>query len=195
MKIRSLKPNVSEEEAIAQFQASGPMRWIRTTAIGPLRSVAAAYLPFQLFRVAITNQGQTEQRLLGVDAVTGTLDLFHFEHVPEDGEMIWVETRNCPGTRLDGERLGELLHAKVRRMLYSRGFFRMKELKIVPEVVSLELHVPYWLGFRGSGGEARISVIDAVRRRPEGAKVRTLFESWLMAASEERSDGQGPETR
>jgi len=189
MKIRSLKPNVSQEEAVAQFQAAGPMRWIRSSAMGPLRSVAAAYLPFQLFRVTITNRGLTQQKLLGVDAVTGTLDLFEFEHVPGDGEMIWVETRNCPGTRLDGQRLGDLLQAKVRRMLYSRGFFRMRDLTIVPEVVSTELHVPYWLGFRGSSREARISVIDAVRRRPEGAKVRTLFESWLTSAGEERSGG------
>src|SRR5690242_12593656 len=45
MKIRSLRPNVSQEEAIAQFQASGPVRWIRSTAMGPLRSVAAIGLP------------------------------------------------------------------------------------------------------------------------------------------------------
>jgi len=155
--------------------------WIRSTAIGPLRSVAAAYLPFQLFRVAISNQGQTEERLLGVDAVTGTLDLFQFERIPGDGEMIWVDTRNCPGVQLDEERLGGLLESKVRRMLYSKGFFRMKELRIVPEPVSIELHIPYWLGFRGAGGEARLSVIDAVRRRPEGAKVRALFENWLLS--------------
>lgn len=188
MKIRSLKPNVSREEAIAQFQSSGPSRWIRSAAMGPLRSVATAYVPFQLFQVAITNQGHTEQRLLGVDAVVGTLDLFQFERVPGDGEMIWVETRNCPEAQLDGRRLGELLQAKVRRMLYSKGFFRMKELTIDPEPVALELHIPYWLGFRGAGGEASLSVIDAVRRRPEGAKVRALFESWLLSAGGERSE-------
>lgn len=182
MKIRSLRPNVSQEEAIAQFRASGPVRWIRSTAMGPLRSVAAAYLPFQLFRVAITNQGQTEQRLLGVDAVTGTLDLFQFERVPAESEMIWVETRNCPAVKISGDRLGELLESKVRRMLYSKGFFRMKELKIVPEPVPLELHIPYWLGFRGADGEANLSVLDAVRRQPEGAKARALFKDWLLSS-------------
>jgi hypothetical protein len=42
-----------------------------------------------------------------------------------------------------------------------------------------ELHIPYWIGFRGSDDRVRISVIDAVRRRPEGAKVRRLVEEWL----------------
>ena len=180
MQIRSLKPNVTREEAIAQFRSVGPMRLMRNAALGQLRSVADAYLPFFLFRVEITNLGRSEQRLLGLDAVTGSLDLYQFERIPSDGEVVRVETRNRLAVQLPTERAGELLVAKVRRMLYSRGFFRMHDLRIVPEPGPAELYIPYWLGFRGVGDVARLSVIDAVRRRPEGAKVRSLFESWLM---------------
>jgi hypothetical protein len=112
--------------------------------------------------------------------VGGTLDLYQFERIPGEGELIPLETRNSLAVQLSGERAGVLLVAKVRRMIYTRGFFHMKDLIISPEPVPLDLYIPYWLGFRGWGGAARLSVIDAVRRRPEGAKVRLLFESWLM---------------
>jgi hypothetical protein len=42
------------------------------------------------------------------------------------------------------------------------------------------LHVPYWLGFYGNAA-ARCRVLNAVRRRIEGAKASALFESWLAA--------------
>jgi hypothetical protein len=42
------------------------------------------------------------------------------------------------------------------------------------------LHVPYWLGFYGNAA-LRCRVLNAVRRRMEGAKASALFESWLAA--------------
>jgi len=50
---------------------------------------------------------------------------------------------------------------------------------IEAEPVGLELHVPYWIGFFGHGERAHVVVLDAVRRRLEGAKARALFEEWL----------------
>jgi hypothetical protein len=41
--------------------------------------------------------------------------------------------------------------------------------------------MPYWLGFYGADGALRCRVLDAVRRRMEGAKARALFEHWLAA--------------
>jgi hypothetical protein len=51
-------------------------------------------------------------------------------------------------------------------------------LEIAPE--ALELHIPYWLGFYGRAF-LRCRVLNAVRRRMEGAKAAALFESWLTA--------------
>ena len=47
-RIRSLRPNVTREEAMEQF-SSGVLDFLRETAFGPLRSVAEFYIPFQLF--------------------------------------------------------------------------------------------------------------------------------------------------
>jgi hypothetical protein len=180
-RIRTLNPNVTREAAILQFSGIGPAKLFRNTAFGRLRSVAELYLPFRLFRVRITNRGVTEDRLIALDAVTGMLDPFQFDHVPTETETAFIETRNCPRAQLEDAHVGELLVAKLRRLLYSRGFFRMRDLQIATTPIERELYIPYWLGFRGSDGHARVAVIDAVRRRFEGAKVRRLVETWLSS--------------
>jgi hypothetical protein len=177
--IRSLKPNVTREEAIRQFTPPGPFSVIHRTVFGPLRSVAELYVPFRFFRVLIKNRGITEEKLVALDAVSGTLDLYRFEHVPAELEMVSLETRNCPSAALSDEEAAELVIAKLRRLLYTRGFFRVRDLQITATPLAVEIHVPYWIGFRGAGAYARLSVIDAVRRRFEGAKVRRLVETWL----------------
>ena len=187
-RIRSLKPNVTRDDAIRQFSPRGPSALIRNFAFGPLRSVAELYIPFHLFRVQIVNRGITEERLVALDAVSGTLDLYQFEHLPAEAETVAVETRNCPSAELPDPVAIEVVVAKLRRIFYSRGFFRMRNLQITAVPLTLEIHIPYWLGFRGSESRARVSVIDAVRRRPEGAKVRRLVETWLTANSRDTSD-------
>ena len=179
--IRSLKPNVTREEAILQFSSSGLGSVFRNVAFGKLRSIAELYLPFRLFRVQITNRGLTEERLVALDAVAGTLDLFQFDHTPTDTETTFTETRNRATPALDDTSAAELLVAKLRRLLYSRGFFRVRDLHIAATPIDEELYIPYWLGFRGSDGRARVAVIDAVRRRFEGVKVRRLVEAWLTS--------------
>jgi hypothetical protein len=177
--IRSLKPNVTREDAIRQFQADGASAVFRDALFGRLRSVAELYIPFRLFRVRIVNRGVAEERLVAIDAVSGTLDLYQFDHLPTDSECVVIETRNYPPAKLvDGITI-DLIIAKLRRVLYSRGFFKMRDLEISAAPVAEEIHIPYWIGFRGTDRRARVTVIDAVRRRLEGAKVRRLVEEWL----------------
>ena len=45
----------------------------------------------------------------------------------------------------------------------------------------VQYHVPYWLGFYGTQQDLRCRVLDAVRRRIEGARASALFEQWLAA--------------
>jgi len=182
--IRSLRPNVTRDEAIQLFHATGPARLLRDLSWGPLRSVAEVYIPFHLFQVGIQNRGRAEQCLLGLDAVAGTLDLYQFQHLPTDPETVCLETRNCPAPRLPPERTSELVLAKLRRILYGRGFFRMRDLHLSAAPLPGELHIPYWLAFRGSGQGTHVVVLDAVRRRTEGAKVRRLIEAWLLDVAE-----------
>jgi len=182
-RIRSLKPNVTRDEAILQFSPRGPAAPFRNVAFGRLRSVAELYIPFRLFRVQIVNRGVSEERLVALDAVSGTLDLYQFEHPPAEAETVPIDTRNCPLAELPDDAAIELVVAKLRRILYSRGFFRMRNLQITAVPLEGEIHIPYWLGFRGSENRARVTVIDAVRRRFEGAKVRKLVETWLATKS------------
>jgi len=180
-RIRSLRPNVSRDEAIDQFSSGGPVELLRQVAFGPVRSVAEFFIPFRLFQVEILNSGKCDRRVLGLDVVTGSLDLYHFEQLPGPGEVVVVETRNCPRGLLDDAQSKELVVAKVQRVLFTTGFFRMRNLEISAEPIAGEICIPYWVGFRGRGTHARFAVMDAVRRRIEGAKVRTLLKTWLTS--------------
>jgi len=182
--IRSLKPNVTRDDVIRQFSGGGPSAALRNVLYGRLRSVAELYIPFRLFRVQITNRGVFEEKLMALDAVTGTLDLFQFDHIPNGTETITVDTRNCPSSVLADSLLTDRVLAKLRRILYSNGFFKMRDLQLSAVPLPDELHIPYWIGFRGSENHVRLFVIDAVRRRTEGAKVRRLVEEWLAQKSE-----------
>jgi hypothetical protein len=179
-RIRSLKPNVSREEAMEQF-SSGMFYFLRDTTFGPLRSVADFYIPFQLFQVEILNGGKRDLRIFGLDAVNGSLDLYHFEQLPGEREVVYLETRNCTEPLLCEAEAKKIVVAKVQRLLFSTGFFRVRSLQINAEPVVGEIYIPYWVGFRGRGIRARLSIIDAVRRKPEGAKVRQLLRTWLTS--------------
>ena len=88
-RIRSLRPNVTREEATEQF-SSGMFDFLRDTTFGPLRSVADFYIPFRLFQIEILNGGKRDLRIFGLDAVNGSLDLYHFEQLPGEREvLIW----------------------------------------------------------------------------------------------------------
>lgn len=181
VKIRSLRPNVTQDEAIRFFRRSGLTKLVGSVFSGPLRSVAEGYLPFYLFRVTIVNRGKRETSVLGLDAVRGSLDPYRFAHAPTETETVRLETRNSLPASLGFDQAQELLVAKVRRVLYGKGFFRLHAIEISAEPLDDELHIPYWLGFSGSGSRARLKVLDGVRRQREGGKVRSIFEAWLTA--------------
>jgi hypothetical protein len=179
-RIRSLRPNVTREEAMEQF-SSGVLDVLRKTAFGPLRSVADFYIPFRIFQIEILNGNQRDLRIYGQDAVNGSLDIYNFEQLPDEREVRYVETRNCVEPLLGEAQAEKIVIGKVQRLLFSTGFFRIRDLQITAAPVAGEIYVPYWVGFRGRGVRARMAVIDAVRRRPEGAKVRHLLRAWLTS--------------
>ena len=178
--ILSLKANVTEREAIGALRGGlAAVPWLPFRR--HLRSVALVHVPFRLYRVEIANGTRLSETCLALDAVDGSLDPYRFESPPADGALVEVEARNRLEARLDGARGQALLEDKLRRMIFQTGFFRVRDLRFRAEAVPLDLHVPYWLGFYGRSGEARLRVLDAVRRRFEGAKARALFEAWLVA--------------
>jgi len=144
--------------------------------------MAELYIPYRLFRVKIRNRGREETRIYALDAVEGTLDLIELPELPGEREMVTLKTRNALPCRLTADQARERLLGKVRRVLFSRGFARLRDLQIEARVVPGDLYVPYWVCFRGADHAAKLEILDAIRRRPEGAKVRRLVEDWLRSS-------------
>lgn len=178
--IRALKPNVTQEEALRAFSATGFSALYWRVRGGPLRRIADAYVPYSLYRVNYKMGRTAHSSLFALDAVNGSLDLFVFPRVPADNQLVNIQTRNRLMPSLERQRSETLLREKVLRAIFQQGFFKLRELKleIVPEPT--ELHIPYWLGFYGNR-IVRCRVMDAVRRRIEGAKASHFFEQWLGA--------------
>jgi hypothetical protein len=189
MTIRSLKSNVTREEAIQCFAPAGPTGVIRSLARGPLTSLADLYIPFRVFQITVRNNGVRQSKLVAMDTISGLLDLYGFDSVP--AEVVSIETRNRPESRLSDSECKRLVIDKFRRLVFNQGFFRLRDFQLEALCTDEELHIPYWIGFRGKGPYLRISVLDAVRRRMEGAKVRQLVESWLMDRNASHAAARG----
>ena len=176
--IRVLKPNVTQDEALRAFSATGFSSLYWRIRSGPLRRIADVYVPYFLFGVKC---GNARPRLFALDAVDGSLDLFEFPRIPEDCEFRAFHDRNRLGAALSEEQAADLLRDKALRIIFQQGFFRLRNAQLEISLVPCELHLPYWLGFYGREGSLRCRVMDAVRRRIEGAKASAFFEQWLAA--------------
>ena len=119
--------------------------------------------------------------LFALDAVEGSLDLFEFSTLPGDAETVLVSTRNYPAPVLSERRGEQLLRDKVLRVIFQQGFFKLRRIELETERLPGEIHLPYWLGLYSRRDGLRCRVMDAVRRRVEGAKASALFEHWLAA--------------
>jgi hypothetical protein len=181
-KICTLRPNVTQEQAVAQFSSRGLLGSTRAAIFGRLRSVADFYVPFRVFRLDIRNRGRLEHRFLAVDSASGTLTPYSFSQAPTETELLVIESRNHAPASLPQRDAAAIAVTKVQRLLFTTGFFRVRDLQISAEPVT-EIHVPYWIGFRGRGERASFTVMDAVRRRVEGAKVRHMVQNWLILQS------------
>lgn len=178
--ITSLRPRMDKSGAVAAIEGRGLARAWRHATLGPLRGVAEMYVPFHLYRVTVFKNGERTTRLMAIDAVTATLDPYSFDSVPQGEELVEVNSRNRPPALVSAEECCAKLLAKVERVLFQTGFFKIRKLKLEAELLSTSLHVPYWIGFFGAGAEVRLFVLDAVRGRPEGAKLRVLVRNWLQ---------------
>jgi len=126
------------------------------------------------------NRGKLE-RIFAMDVVDGSLDLFEFRNLPQEQDLVEIQTRNCLRAALDDVRAQEILRDKALRIVFQQGFFKMLDASLRIERLSGEIHLPYWLGFYGASNTLRCRVMDSVRRRLEGAKASAFFEQWLAA--------------
>ena len=179
--IRSLRPNVTREQAIQAFTATGVASVYWKLRIGTLQRIADAYIPFRIYKVHYSAGGGRHMHHFALDAVDGSLDLFEFAKPPGEAETIAVATRNHPPALLTEVLSENLLRDKVLRLIFQRGFFKVSDVQLETEQLPGEIHLPYWLGFYGTSEDLRCRVMDAVRRRIEGARASALFEHWLAA--------------
>jgi hypothetical protein len=149
--------------------------------IGPLQKIAEAYVPFWLYRVRYEMGRAAHTRIFALDAVDGSLDLFEFPRVPEERELMSIDSRNRLAPALTEEGAAELVREKVLRVVFQQGFFKLRGARLEIAREPCEMYLPYWLGFYGGNGTVRCRVMDAVRRRIEGAKASAFFEQWLAA--------------
>lgn len=177
--IRTLKPNVTQEEAVRTFSAPGFSSLYWRMRSGPLQKIAGAYVPFRLYRVRYELVRAPQTRLFALDAVDGSLDLFEFPRIPDEQELLSFDGRNRLAPALSEERAVELLREKALRIIFQQGFFKLREPRLDITREPCEIYLPYWLGFYGAEGTVRCRVMDAVRRRIEGAKASAFFEQWL----------------
>lgn len=178
--ILCLKPNVSRDQALRTFTAGASAAYWRFRT-GPLQRMADVYVPFWFFEVRYSVGRARRKRLFAMEAVHGALDLFEFPRLPDGGQVLTVSTRNFPPPALQEQRAAELLREKALRVIFSEGFFKLRDASIEIQREPGELFLPYWLGFYGSRDSFRCRVMDAVRRRMEGAKASAFFEQWLAA--------------
>jgi hypothetical protein len=173
---RSLTPKVTREQATDAFR---PNALRLRLGAAPLRSVADVYVPYHLFQVEIAESRRQQISFVAVDALRGMLDPYQFDRSIEDTDLVTIDSRNRLPVRLDVEAASRVVLDAVRRILFQTGAYRIRTPRISLTHQSLALHVPYYLGFYGRGPMATLRVLDAVRRRFEGAKARALFEAWL----------------
>jgi hypothetical protein len=181
--ILSLRANVSESEALRSFAPGRLSSILPRLGRGQFRRIAPAYVPFRLYRVSYEMNRQRFTRHFALDQAQGVLDLFEFPKTPDPSELTSIETRNQMPASISLEQAESLLHAKVLRLIFQQGFFRLScpNLQIARD--PLQFNIPYWLGFYGQDGQLHCRVLDAVRRRMEGQKATQLFEHWLTGDS------------
>ena len=177
--VRALRPRVDQKAAISAF--SGGLGGVfRRATYGPVRSVAEVYVPFLPFDVTIRRPRGVERVVLGVDAVSATLDLYRFDAAASGDDLTHVRTRNHlpPGVSLSAAH--DAIVVRVQRLIYQRaGFLAAGRVHVEAAVAGDVISIPYWVGFLGRRETASLVVMDGVRGQIEGAKVRRLIEGWL----------------
>ena len=172
MAILSIKASVTRLQAAKML--GGRLSELRH---GKLRGVLDFYIPYAFFKVSSANRAS---RLLAIDGVTGQLDLYEFDWAPTAEARQHLESCRLVEARLNVTAVRERLEERLMRMVFLQGFFRLNRLELEAEFVE-EVGLPYWVGVYERGGEVGIEVIDALRGRLEGAKVREMVTEWFLA--------------
>jgi len=178
MIITSIKPNISRPQAVARFR--GRLNELRH---GRLRIVTDFYVPYRVFRLTRTDGRSSPDAFIAADAVTGKLDLIQFDRLPEEGACMPVDTAMVAEERVAEEEAYRLVRESMMRSIFLKGFFKLSRLNVEIELAA-SAHILYWVGVYERNGRAQLEIINALRGRFEGAKLRELVAEWFQPRQE-----------
>lgn len=151
---------------------------LREWRYGRLRLALEFYVPYRLFRVTCDDGRRTHDLLMAVDSVTGQLDPYQFDEQPSGEELVTIQTSQTAPELIHEQEAQAVLENKFKRQVFRQGFFKLTAVKMSSERIA-SFHLPYWVGIYERGARAHLEVIDAVRGRPEGAKLREVVTEWF----------------
>ena len=177
--VRALRSRVGRDAAVDAF-SGGLGGAFRRATCGPVRSVAEVYVPFLPFDVIIRRPRGVDHVVLGVDAVSATLDLYRLDAASSGDDLTHVRTRNHLKPVVSLSTAHDAIVVRMQRLIYQRaGFLAAGRVHVEAAAAGEAISIPYWVGFRGRRETASLVVMDGVRGQIEGAKVRRLIEGWL----------------
>jgi hypothetical protein len=166
--------------ALRRLDSSGGFNPVTRWLDGPLRGMAEIYIPYRLYKVTVEDRGVRRARCYAIDAASGALDPYEFANLPQPHEWTEVEKSDCYPVRLAEHETRSLAVQKLRRLLFSRGFFRLAYPQLTAELINSEFYLPYWVGFYGDEQNVNLKVLNAVRETMEGSKIHQLLQAWLL---------------
>ena len=178
MIITSIKPNVSRAQAVAKFH--GRFNELRH---GRLRIVTDFYIPYRVFRLARDDRRSSTDTFIAADAVTGKLDLIQLDRLPEEGACMAVDTAMVAEDRVDEEEAYRLVRESMMRSIFMKGFYRLSRVNLEIELAS-SAHLLYWVGVYERNEHAHFEIINALRGRFEGGKLREMVAEWFQPRQE-----------
>lgn len=178
MIITSIKPNITRAQAVAKF--GGRLNEMRH---GRLRIVSDFYIPYRFFQMNWSDGRSSTGTFLAADAVIGKLDLIQFEQLPEQEHCMALDTAMVAEERVNKEEAYRLVREDMTRSIFMKGFFKLNRVNVDIQIAA-NLHIPYWVGVYERNDRAHLEIINALRGRFEGAKLREMLTEWFQPRKE-----------
>ncbi|MBO0862173.1 MAG: hypothetical protein J2P21_27495 [Chloracidobacterium sp.] len=174
MIITSIKTKISREQAVAKFRDR-----FNELRYGRLQMVTDFYIPYRFFRMNRSDRRSSTRTFIAADAVTGKLDLIQFDRQPEEGACLTVDTAMVAEELINEAETYRLVRESMMRSIFMKGFFKLSRVNVEVEMIR-SLHIPYWTGVYERGDRAHLEIINALRGRFEGAKIREVLAEWFQ---------------
>ena len=149
--------------------------------LGRARFVGAFdfYIPYRRFGLQVTNRGQSAAYMLAVDSVVGDLDLWSLDAQTAGSGRVLINTDRYAMERLPEKRAVEVIIEKVKRQIYLKGFFKIRDLEVDAKFIET-FYIPYWVGVYQRNDSVRLDVVNGLNGVMEGVKLRDVVADWFQ---------------